>query len=106
MSMRFGRFQPGDVHVQIKGEPVTLRLTLGALAHISSRLSAPSPRALSSALRSLTPEQARVLLSCLSCPPLPEADGSVGLVSETDVQRLLPDICRVFETAFLCEDNT
>ena len=88
-------FQPGDVRVQIKGELYTLRLTLGALAEISGRLSAPSPMALSSVLRSLTLEQARVLLSCLSCPPLPQMD-----LPEAAVQRLLPDICRVIENAF------
>lgn len=93
--------QPGDIAVQIGGKPYVLRLTLGALAIISERLSAPSPQDLSSLLRNLTPAQARVLLSCLSCPPLPKTDGSAGTVPELEVQRLLPDICRVFETAFL-----
>lgn len=105
MSMRLRSFQPGDVRVQIKGEPFTLRLTLGALAQISGRLSASSPGAFSSILRTLSPEQARVLLSCLSCPPLMQADGSAGIVSDADIQRLLPDICRVFENAFSSEGN-
>jgi len=95
-------FQPGDVRVEIEGKPYRLRLTLGALAEISDRLFAPSPRALSGVLRALTSEQTRVLLSCLSCPPL-EADGSAVTIADTELKQLLPDICRVFETAFLQE---
>ena len=93
-------FQPGDVRVTISGKPYILRLTLGALFEISEQLSAPSPQALSSCLRSLTTAQAQVLLSCLCRPPLPTDDGSAGKVSEDEMNRLLPDICRVFERAF------
>jgi len=93
-------FQKGDICVSINGRPYTLRLTLGALAEISGRLSAPSPAALSLRLRALTRAQARTLLSCLSCPPLCEAGSSEADVSDEDITALLPDICRVFERAF------
>lgn len=93
-------YQKGDVRVVINGRCHTLRLTIGALADISIRLSAPSPQALSKCLRSLSSAQARVLLDCLSLPPLIGAGGSAAFVSDEDIKALLPDICRVFEQAF------
>ncbi len=113
-------FQKGDVAVIIGGVPCYLRLTIGALAEISERLADPinssrenfaaiGPRALSQCLRSLSVAEARVLLTCLLSPPLParsslSAQGkeavSAAAVSDEDMTKLLPAICRVFEQAF------
>ncbi|WP_371396207.1 hypothetical protein [Fretibacter rubidus] len=102
-------FQPGDQRVVIGARTFTLRLTLGALSHISSRLSAAGPHALADAMRRIGPEEARVLLDCLlmAQPSSPRAmsaqadiDSSVAQLSDADVLVFVPAICAVFEESF------
>lgn len=96
-------FQKGDQLISIGTSSVTLRLTIGALAEINSRLGASGPQSLSGRLRRFTPSQGRELLACLMRPnsPLPgSADRSAALISDADIARAMPAICRLFEEAF------
>ena len=102
-------FQPGDQRVRIDTHTRTLRLTVGALAHIGSRLSAPGPKALAGAMRRIGPDEARVLLTCLLVADCSSAevtsaqsdfDKSVAQLSDADVLVFVPAICAVFEESF------
>jgi len=95
-------FQAGDGAVSISGKAVTLRLTLGALAEISTRMSLFGPDALMQGLRALQPEDGRLLLECLMLPDLPHGDAR-ALAAELTMQEiaaLLPAVCEIFEQAF------
>lgn len=76
------QFQRGDVVIQIDGHPYTLRFTLGALAELSTRWSAPGPLSLAKMFRHLTPDAARTLLACLLRPAL-----------SGDADRLAAELC-------------
>lgn len=96
-------FQKGDQRVFIGDKSFRLRLTLGSLAEINSRLGTAGPQALSGQLRSLTAAQARVLLACVLRPclsPEKDADMSAALFSKADIADAMPAICRLFEEAF------
>ena len=96
-------FQKGDFYIVIEQQAYGLRLTMGALAEISSRLSAAGPQALAMRLRSLTPADGRVLLACVMRPCLPPEDTrrrSVATLSDAEISSLLPVICQLFEQAF------
>lgn len=100
-------FQVGDGHVVINNCRYGLRLTVGALAEISTRLSLFGPDTLMQGLRSLQAEEGRVLLESLMRPCLPP-DGAnpvgsgspVARLTEADIAKALPAICEVFEHAF------
>lgn len=93
-------FQIGDETFEIEGQLYHLRLTIGALAAISEQLSAPSPETLSERLRSLSSGQARVLLTYCCLSPLRGSDRSVAELSDAQISHGLPELCRLFETAF------
>ncbi|MDB2438392.1 hypothetical protein N9W89_06720 [Hellea sp.] len=96
-------FQRGDQRVLINGKPYGLRLTMGALADIQSRLSVRGPHELSARLRELTAADGRVLLACVMQPCLP-SEGALtrpaATASEDEVRQALPLICKLFEEAF------
>ena len=102
-------FQRGDIHITLAGQSYGLRLTMGALAEISSRLSVRGPQDLSLRLRNLSPADGRVLLACVMRPCLSPLAGSAALAepaanfSRQDIVRALPAICQLFEQAFARE---
>ena len=96
-------FQRGDQQIVINGISYGLRLTLGALAEITSRLSVSGPQELSGRLRRLTPADGRVLLACVMRPCLPSKVHIIRLAahfSNGDIAAAMPVICRLFEEAF------
>lgn len=96
-------FQPGDQTIVIGDYPVTLRLSMGALASISSRLSASGPAALAQALRHMGPDEARVLLACLivcDSPSSQTISQSAAHLSDEAVGVYVPALCTVFEQSF------
>jgi len=96
-------FQKGDGHVVIAGTAYGLRLTMGALAELDMRLSVKGPKELSQRLRTLSPADGRVLLTCVMRPCLPSKDAaaSADKFSDKDIAGVMPAICRLFEEAFL-----
>jgi len=96
-------FQSGDGAILIDGTSYNLRLTMGALAEINSRLSASGPQELSLRLRSLKADDGRVLLACMMRPCLPSKVNVIRLAdhfSDGDIAAAMPVICRLFEEAF------
>ncbi len=96
-------FQRGDEQIVMNGMSYGLRLTLGALAEITSRLSASGPQELSGRLRRLTPSDGRMLLACVMRPCLPSKVNIIRLAahfSNVDIAAAMPVICRLFEEAF------
>ena len=100
-------FQKGDQRVFLGEKSFRLRLTIGSLAEINSRLGCSGPRELSDQLRTLTAAQARVLLACVMRPCLPvdssggqDADMSAALFSKADIAAAMAAICALFEEAF------
>lgn len=96
-------YQKGDQQIVIRGKSYGLRLTMGALAEINSRLSASGPQALSVRLRSLSPDDGRVLLACVMRPCLPSEvvhPGPEANLSDAEMTEALPHICKLFEEAF------
>lgn len=97
------RFQKGDQQIVRDGELYGLRLTMGAMAEINSRLCAAGPGALSARLRRLSVADGRVLLACVMRPCLSEAvcaDRVAARFSDRDIATALPIICSLFEQAF------
>lgn len=97
-------FQKGDQRLLIEGKTYGLRLTMGALAEITSRLSTAGPKQLSARLRRLSAADGRVLLACVMRPCLPYgvcADSSAASFSDSQIAKALPIICRLFEQAFI-----
>ena len=96
-------FQRGDQRLTIKDQTYGLRLTMGALAEITSRLSANGPQELSLRLRSMSVAEGRVLLACVMRPCLPLGADVTGLAasfSDEDIAQAMPIICRLFEDSF------
>jgi len=96
-------FQTGDQSIVMSGISYQLRLTMGALAEITSRLSASGPQELSLRLRSLTAADGRVLLACMMRPCLPSRVNVSRLAaqfSDSDIAAAMPIICRLFEEGF------
>ena len=96
-------FQRGDQRLTIKDQTYGLRLTMGALAEITSRLSASGPQELSLRLRSMSVAEGRVLLACVMRPCLPLGADVTGLAasfSDEDIAQAMPIICRLFEDSF------
>jgi hypothetical protein len=96
-------FQSGDGSILIDGRTYNLRLTMGALAEITSRLSVSGPQELSFHLRSLTAADGRVLLACMMRPCLPSKVNVIRLaahLSDSDIAAAMPIICRLFEEGF------
>ena len=96
-------FQSGDQSILVCGRAYSLRLTMGALAEMSSRLLASGPQELSLRLRSLSVADGRVLLACVMRPCLPAKVNVSRLAarfSDSDIAEAMPVICRLFEEAF------
>jgi len=96
-------YQCGDQLVTLQKATYGLRLTMGALAEITSRLSAKGPQELSLRLRVLNAADGRALLACVMRPCLPLGADVTGLAasfSEDDIAKAIPVICRLFEEAF------
>ena len=96
-------FQRGDQRLTIKDQTYGLRLTMGALAEITSRLSASGPQELSLRLRSIDVAEGRVLLACVMRPCLPLGADVTGLAasfSDEDIAQAMLIICRLFEDSF------
>jgi len=96
-------FQRGDKRIVINDKPYGLRLTMGVLAEINSRLSVKGPQQLSARLRSLNAAEGRVLLACTMRPCLPR-EGCIAMpaenFSDVEIARAMPVICKLFEEAF------
>ena len=96
-------FQSGDQSIVMDGTVYSLRLTMGALAEMSSRLSASGPQELSLRLRSLSTADGRVLLACMMRPCLPSKVNVIRLAAEftdSDIAAAMPILCRLFEEGF------
>jgi len=100
-------FQRGDGQVVIAGKPYGLRLTMSALAELDTCLSVSGPQELSLRLRTLSPADGHVLLTCLMRPCFPalrddnaDARMSAATFPKVDVAKAMPVICKLFEEAF------
>ena len=96
-------FQRGDQRLTLQDQTYGLRLTMGALAEITSRLSASGPQELSLRLRSMSVAEGRVLLACVMRPRLPLGADVTGLAASLTVEQvtqILPQMCKLFEEAF------
>ncbi len=89
-------FQKGDVFVTLAGQDVCLRLTLGALAEMSERLSITGIEAFNSIFHALDFNKTRIILDCVMRP----THANFPVLSEADVLQTLPKICELFEHAF------
>lgn len=101
-------YQKGDQQIVIEGKTYGLRLTMGALAELNTRLSANGPSELSARLRQLSAADARVLLTCVMRPCLPPDCSASGACAQSlaasfsgsDIAEAMPAICTLFEQAF------
>lgn len=95
-------YQKGDGLITVSGQEYGLRLTMGALAELDTRLSLSGPAALASRLRHLSSKEARVLLACVMrpCAPSKDAHASAAKLSDAQVASVMPQVCALFETAF------
>ena len=94
--------QKGDGFITVSGKNYGLRLTMGALAELDTRLSLSGPAALAKRLRHISPDEARVLLACVMrpCSPSRGCAASAASFSEADIAAATPAVCRLFEEAF------
>lgn len=95
--------QKGDQQITLKGKAYTLRLTMGALADLNSRLCVKGPQDLSLRLRSLNAAQGRVLLACVMRPCLPRGAANAmpaATLSDAELSAVMPAVCKLFEEAF------
>lgn len=95
-------YQKGDGLITIAGKNYGLRLTIGALAELNTRLSLSGPTALATRFRQVSVEEARVLLACVMRPYFreEEAPPPAATFTDIDIANALPEICRLFEEAF------
>ncbi len=99
-------YQIGTESITIVNQNYNLQLTMGALAEISVRFRASGPIELAARLRRMTISDARELLACLLRPSLPryaprlDAGRLAAQISNDDVQKALPKMCRIIEQAF------
>lgn len=89
-------YQPGDTVIIIEGEAYRLRLTLGALAELSSYLEARGPRALAQILRGA--DQAQMFMAI--CALLRPVHGEIVFTRPVPRRVALPAIAEVLERAF------
>ncbi|MCF6274912.1 MAG: gene transfer agent family protein [Robiginitomaculum sp.] len=99
-------YQKGDVAVKIEGRNYRLRLTLGSLAEIETRLGVKGPLELAQKIRSFgdknrSSDEAVTLLECLMCAP-----GHTGatripaMVKRAKPMDYMPAIATLFEETF------
>ena len=95
-------YQKGDGIITVAGQDYGLRLTMGALAELDTRLSLSGPTALATRFKQASREEASVLLACVMRPCLPSRNAPplAANFTDADIAKALPDICRLFEEAF------
>lgn len=95
-------YQKGDGLITVSGQEYGLRLTMGALAELDTRLSLSGPAALANRLRQLSSKEARVLLACVMrpCAPSKDVDASAASFSDAEIAGVMPSVCALFEEAF------
>lgn len=91
-------WQLGDAVIQVSGQDVTLRLTMGALAELDARLGVSGPEDLAEKFRSLKQADARQILACLVTDRA--VIGDVLMMPDDNLCDALPIMCRLFEEAF------
>lgn len=99
-------FQKGDVPLKIEGRTYRLRLTLGALAEIESRLGVKGPLELAKKIRSFgqqnrSDHEAMTLLECLMCAQ--DHTGGIHvppMVKRAKPMDYMPAIATLFEETF------
>jgi len=99
-------YQKGDVAVKIEGRNYRLRLTLGSLAEIETRLGVKGPLALAEKIRSFgaknrSNSEALTLLECLLCAQ--DRDGTTSvptMVMRAKPMDYMPAIATLFEETF------
>ena len=95
-------YQKGDGLITVSGTEYSLRLTMGALAELDTRLSLSGPAALANRLRHLSLSEARVLLVCVMrpCAPSEVSAAPAASFSDAEIAKVMPQVCALFETAF------
>lgn len=94
-------YQTGDVIAIINGQPMTLRLTVGALAHISDTLNTSGPLALARAIKAGRPADiTAIVMACLR--PL---NGPVE-IDDAQAREVFARLSPMFEQAFNTEKKT
>lgn len=95
-------YRKGDGLITVSGKNYGLRLTMGALAELDTRLSLSGPAALAKRLRHMSTDEARVLLACVMRPCSPSRDITASAVnfSDEDIAQTMPAVCRLFEEVF------
>ena len=99
-------FQKGDVAIKIEGRTYRLRLTMGSLALIESRLEVKGPLELAQKIREFanskhSPADALALLECVLC-----AQDGVGttripaMIKRAKPCEYMPALARLFEETF------
>ncbi|PHS40232.1 MAG: hypothetical protein COA91_04445 [Robiginitomaculum sp.] len=99
-------FQKGDVAFQIEGRTYRLRLTLGSLAHMESRLGVRGPLELAQKIRNFAnckhnPSEVLALLECMLC-----AEDHTGttripaMIKRAKPGEYMPALARLFEETF------
>lgn len=89
-------FQKGDYIFVHDGKPVYLRLTLGALSEICTRLDTPDFSHLSKRIRRAEKEDIAIIFRALSRP----AHADSFNFSALNIAEAMPALATVFETAF------
>ncbi len=95
-------YQKGDGLITVSGTEYGLRLTMGALAELDTRLSLSGPAALAYRLRQMSSSEARVLLACVMrpCAPSEAAAAPAASFSDAEIAKIMPQVCALFEDAF------
>ncbi len=98
-------FQKGDVVVKIEGRTYQLRLTLGALAHIESRLEVKGPLELAQKIRDFSkndhsPTEALALLDCVLCTQDHDVTQVLTTIKRARPCEYMPALARLFEETF------
>lgn len=95
-------YQKGDGRIVLGGQVFGLRLTMGALAEISDKLSISGPAGLASCLRKMNPTYCKILLSSMITAGGQVAPNELSQCefSKPEMAAALPEVCRLFEEAF------
>jgi len=87
-------YQYGDGRAVIGGKAYKLRLTLGDLAELDARFRISGPKDLAARVLGMSPADGRTLLDIFL------RESSIAELSDADIAALMPELCRVIETAF------
>ncbi|MBL4854846.1 MAG: gene transfer agent family protein [Robiginitomaculum sp.] len=105
MSRETNGFQKGDVAVKIEGRTYRLRLTLGTLAHIESRLKVKGPVKLAEKIRDFSKNNynsadALALLDCVLCAQGHNDTHVPAMIKRAKPCEYMPALARLFEETF------